>query len=174
VLAFGTEEMRQRVLLCGSTFTFSGPVQVASLGAAVASADIHLSPELETRQRRLSEQIDMVRSLLASQGLPAMRLDHSPIWFVKIGPTDGTTEVVRGLIDDGFYTNPASFPALPVGSAGVRFTQTLYHTDADLEALVTALARRVAALETDVVIDLTDTAAATTTGRTSKFADLNT
>lgn len=174
VLAFGTEEMRQRVLLCGSTFTFSGPVQVASLGAAVASADIHLSAELETRQRQLSEQINMVTSLLASYGLPAARLDHSPIWFVKVGPTDATTEVVRGLIDDGFYTNPASFPALPVGSAGVRFTQTLYHTDADLEALIAALARRMAALDTDVVIDLTDTAAAPTTDRTDKFADLNT
>ena len=50
MLAFGTEEMRQRVLLCGSTFTFSGPVQVASLGAPIASADIHLSAELEDAQ----------------------------------------------------------------------------------------------------------------------------
>ncbi|MCP4306329.1 MAG: aminotransferase class I/II-fold pyridoxal phosphate-dependent enzyme [bacterium] len=175
VLAFGTEEMRRRVLLCGSTFTFSGPVQVASLGAAIASADIHLSDELATRQGRLSEQIDLVRSLLEAHNLPVVSLDHSPIWFVRIGPTDATTDVIRGLMDDGFYTNPASYPALPLGSAGVRFTHTLYHSDQDLEALIGAIARRVALVgKDDGVIDLTDTAMAQEASATTELIESNT
>ena len=156
VLAFGTEEMRQRVLLCGAALTFSGPIQVASLGAAIASADIHLSPEHEVLQNRLLSQIDLMRSMLLEREIPVVGLERTPIWFVKVGAAEATAEVVRGLMDDGFYTNPATFPALPLGSAGVRFTQTLHHSDEDLRRLVDAIARRLPAREPQIVIDLTD------------------
>ena len=165
VLAFGTAEMRQRVLLCGAAFTFSGPVQVASLGAAIASADIHLSPEHEVLQTRLFQQIDLMETLLAEHDLSVEHSERSPIWFVKVGPAEATAALVRGLMDDGFYTNPATFPALPLGSAGIRFTQTLHHSDEEIRNLVHAIARRVNAGGTEIVIDLTDSATIETPAR---------
>lgn len=174
VLAFGTEEMRQRVLLCGSTFTFSGPVQVASLGAAVASADIHLSPEHEVLQERLFQQIGLMGALLAEHDLSVVRSDRSPIWFVKVGPAEATAALVRGLMDDGFYTNPATFPALPLGSAGIRFTQTLHHSDEDIRNLVHAIARRIKAQRTEIVVDLTDSATMEIAAATDNISESNT
>ena len=44
-LAFHDAGLARKVLLRGSTFTFSGPIHPAELGAAVVAADIHLSPE---------------------------------------------------------------------------------------------------------------------------------
>ncbi|MDH3397776.1 MAG: aminotransferase class I/II-fold pyridoxal phosphate-dependent enzyme, partial [Acidimicrobiia bacterium] len=42
-LAFADPDFASRVLLTGGPLTFSGPIHNAELGAAVASADIHLS-----------------------------------------------------------------------------------------------------------------------------------
>ncbi len=97
-----------------------------------------------------------MRSMLLEREIPVVGLERTPIWFVKVGAAEATAEVVRGLMDDGFYTNPATFPALPLGSAGVRFTQTLHHSDEDLRRLVDAIARRLPAREPQIVIDLTD------------------
>lgn len=155
VLAFGTEEMRERVLFTGSSFTFSGPIQVASLGAAIASADMHLAPEHATRQALLDSQITLMRSLLRERKLPVLGLDHqSPIWYVKVGRTKDAVTTARQLMDDGYYVNPAAYPAMPLGSAGIRFTQTLHHSERDLRNLVDALANRIPPIEPEIVVDL--------------------
>ncbi len=49
-LVFPEEELRRRVRTCGGPMIFTGPVQPPMLGAAIASARIHLSPEIETLQ----------------------------------------------------------------------------------------------------------------------------
>lgn len=154
VLAFGSEELKRRVLLTGPTFTFSGPIQVASLGAAIASADIHLSPDLPVLQRRFREQMTLVRSLLHEANLPLVGEEQSPIWFIKIGQADPAIEIVRTMMDAGFYVNPASYPAVPLGSAGIRFTNTLLHSERNLRDLVGELTRLVKKPEPDLVIDL--------------------
>lgn len=158
VLAFGTEELRQRVVYCGSSFTFSGPVQIGSLGAAIASASIHLTGEHQKLQQQLHQRIDLSRDLLLENGLPLMRQDQSPIWFVKVGRVNDAIQLVRDLMEAGFYTNPAGYPAVPLGSAGVRFTQTLHHTEKDLRGLIAAITRLMPTPEPEVVIDLRDTA----------------
>ena len=57
-------------------------------------------------------------------------------------------DVIDDLMADGFYTNLATFPAVPMKHAGVRMTLTLHHTLDDIRALVDALADHVpAALE---------------------------
>ena len=160
VLAFGDPAMRQRVVFTGSSFTFSGPVQIASLAAAVASADIHLSKEHELLQQRLNRQIDLARDLLLEYKLPIKRQDQSPIWFVRVGKVDAAIKLVRELMDDGYYVNPAGDPAVPIGSAGIRFTQTLHHTEEDLRGLIKAIARHMPAPEPEIVIDLRDSAVA--------------
>ena len=47
-------ETARLIRTCGSTLIFSGPLQPALLGAAIASARIHLSHEIDERQRRCS------------------------------------------------------------------------------------------------------------------------
>ncbi|MEQ9415033.1 MAG: aminotransferase class I/II-fold pyridoxal phosphate-dependent enzyme, partial [Cyclobacteriaceae bacterium] len=43
VLVLPDKEMMRKILTCGSSYTFSGPVQPPMLGASIASAKIHLS-----------------------------------------------------------------------------------------------------------------------------------
>jgi hypothetical protein len=48
-------------------------------------------------------------------------------------------QVARGLLDEGFFTNAATYPAVPLRQAGVRFMLTLHHRPSDIEHLVAAL-----------------------------------
>ena len=143
VLVLPSAAMAEQVLLAGATFTFSGPLHPAELGAAVAAADIHLSPERDALEVRLMRQIDYVRSRIVEHQLPAMSLARTPIWFIRVGPSEGAVELARRMLDDGFYVNVSGFPAVPMGMAGIRFTQTLYQTDDHLESFMDCLARNI-------------------------------
>lgn len=143
VLVLPSEEMAEMVLLAGTSFTFAGPVHPAELGAAVAAADIHLSSERDERERRLMESIDYVRDRLVEDQLPAMSLERTPLWFVRMGTPENAIELARRMMADGFFTNVSGFPLVPLGMDGIRFTNTLYHTEAHLERFMDALARNV-------------------------------
>src|SRR4029078_3045351 len=58
VLVYPDEESKRKVQHCGKTLIFSGPIQPPMLGAAIASAKIHLSPEITTLQNKLMDKID--------------------------------------------------------------------------------------------------------------------
>jgi len=154
VLAFGDPDLAERVLLCGAPFTFSGPLQPAALGAAIASADIHLSPEHVERQEALLRKIEMAQSLLVQYDIPAADLSATPVWFVRIGSTDDVVDVMHSVMADGYYVNASAYPAVPLGEAGIRFTQTLHQSDEQLEGLIAAIARAIHS-KVDVTIDLT-------------------
>lgn len=158
VAAFGDAALAWRVQACGGPVTFSGPIQPAALGAAIASADIHLSDEHSVRQARLLGQIDVVRSRLSELRLPVLSLATSPIWFIRIGGVARVIELLRRLRAEGYYLNPSTFPMVPIGYAGVRFSQTLHHSDEHIHGLLDALGRHVPDLadDTDITIDLTD------------------
>lgn len=155
-LVFPNEADAHRVKVCGGTMTFSGPIHPAELGASIAAADIHLSPEQVDRSQKLLQQIDLMASQLTKLGLPAPSLDRTPIWFVKVGGFRQTVELTQRLMDEGFFVNIAAFPAVQMGESGVRFTNTLYHTDDQIIALTEAIARLLPqVLADEPVVDLT-------------------
>ncbi len=142
-LVFPDAELRRRVRTTGGPMIFSGPVQPPMLGAALASARIHLSDELPVRQAALRERIALFDELAEEFCLPLATRDATPIRYVPLGLPRVVLDVVEGLLDDGFYTNYGAFPAVPMKHAGVRMTLTLHHTPDDIRALVSSLARRV-------------------------------
>jgi 7-keto-8-aminopelargonate synthetase-like enzyme len=142
-LVFPDPELRRRVRTTGGPMIFSGPVQPPMLGAALASAAIHLSDELPVRQAALRERIALFDELAEEFCLPLATRDATPIRYVPLGLPRVVLDVVEGLLDDGFYTNYGAFPAVPMKHAGVRMTLTLHHRPEDIRALVAALARRV-------------------------------
>lgn len=142
-LVFPDAESRRRVRTLGGPMIFSGPVQPPMLGAAAASARIHLSPDMVELQGALAARVQCCQDALSRHGLRAAAVSEAPIRFVEIGlPRDACT-VVEALLRDGFYTNVAMFPAVPMRRAGVRFTVTLHHDPADYDRLIAAVARRV-------------------------------
>ena len=156
VLVLPNGEMAESVLRAGATFSFSGPLHPAELGAAVAAADIHLSPERDARAARLMAQIDYVRARLIEHQIPVMSLERTPLWFVRAGSPDNALELARRMMMDGFYVNLAGFPVVPIGMEGFRFTNTIYHTDAHLEAFMDSLARHLPELyqPLEIYVDL--------------------
>jgi 7-keto-8-aminopelargonate synthetase-like enzyme len=158
VLAFGDPSLVRRVQLTGGALTFSGPIPPADLGAATAAAAIHLSPEHAERQERLVEFINWGREQIVRRQLPVASLATTPIWFVRVGPAEATGEMILRLMKDGYYLNASAFPAVPIGHAGVRFTQTLHHTPEQFEGLLDAIAHHLQDLgiAPDVVVDLRD------------------
>ena len=102
-MAFPDAAMAERVQLSGGTMVFSGPLHPAQLGAAIASADIHLSPELEERQAVLNHQIKFVEAALLAADLPVVNIDPTPLWFVRMGGSEQAFELGRRMLDDGFY-----------------------------------------------------------------------
>jgi 7-keto-8-aminopelargonate synthetase-like enzyme len=124
IVASPDREIVETVELCGPPLTFGGPLTPPTLGANIASADIHLSDEIDDLQRELAIRMDLVVATTAELGLPLVASDPTPIFFVEIGRTDLMIDIGRTMVADGFYLNPAAWPAVPHRKAGLRFTVT--------------------------------------------------
>ncbi len=159
-LVFHDPELAARVQIAAGPMTFSGPLHPAELGAAVAAVEIMLSDEQPEMQRRIDQQIRLVARLGRELGLPFGAFAHTPIWFAQIGKHDDAVEVGRRMIEDGYFLNLASFPAVPLGQSGLRFTHTLFHDEEQIEAMLRTLARHIHGVVGERVIDLTDDAPA--------------
>jgi len=142
VMVFPDAETARLVRTCGSTMIFSGPLQPALLGAAIASARVHLSPEIHERQKKLMDRICLFNGLAGARGLPLGSAAATPIRFVRTGDNDTTYRIVGELMDDGFYVNTAVFPAVSAGNGGLRIALTVHQTLDDIRALIDAIARR--------------------------------
>ncbi len=105
-LCGANETDAQRILLMGGTLAFGGPIHPAVLGAGIASAALHLSPEHEDRQGRLYERIDLVNQLVVECGLPVPSVARTPISFVRIGMSDQVIRMAKILMANGFFVNP--------------------------------------------------------------------
>lgn len=120
---------------------FSGPIQPPMLGAAIASARIHLSPEIVRLQKELQERVSLCNRLLEAYGLPLIASSKSPIFYIKLGLPHVAAQMVERLMDEGFCTNYAVYPAVSRRRSGVRFTVTRHLSAEDIRGLVEAIAR---------------------------------
>jgi 7-keto-8-aminopelargonate synthetase-like enzyme len=119
---------------------FSGHIAPPVLGAALASARIHLSPEIASRQEALQRRIAFCNDLIREHDLPLVGSPSVPIRYIGVGPTEMSYGMVSRLMQAGFFTNVGIFPAVSVRRAGVRFTLTCHHHFEDIRALVEAIA----------------------------------
>ncbi len=140
-LIFPDAELRRRVRTCGGQMVFSGPIQPPMLGAALASAQIHLSPEIDELQAELRERIRLCNALMLEAGLPLVAADETPIRYVGAGLPDTAASVAERMMADGFFVNTAPFPCVPMKKAGIRTPLTRHHTPDDIRGMVQSLAR---------------------------------
>lgn len=140
-LVFPDAESRRKVRTCGGPMIFSGPVQPPMLGAAIASARIHLSDEIYSLQEALKERIELWNHLAFAYNLPQVAADATPIRFVKVGSNNAAYAVMKRLQAEGFYTNVSVFPIVPRQHAGIRLALTLHQTPTDIAQLAESLAR---------------------------------
>lgn len=142
-LVFGNRDDMDKVRRCGGPMLFSGPLQPPVLGAALASANLHVSTALPPLQQALMQRIDRVLALGEALGVPFASYDRTPIFFVKFGEASAALEAVTNLRRRGIYTCVSVFPAVPLNHAGVRFTVSVPNEMEDVEQLMLALADEV-------------------------------
>jgi 7-keto-8-aminopelargonate synthetase-like enzyme len=132
------KEMRRKIVTCGSSYTFSGPVQPPMLGASIASAKIHLSDEIYKLQDQLKEKIDLTRSIIDQYKLPLVLPSDSPIFYIGLGLPRVGYNMVKRLLQEGFYTNIGIFPGVPVKCCGLRLAVTNGQTKEDIQQVLDA------------------------------------
>ena len=140
VFIFGDDRLCDLVRNCGGPLIFSGPIQPPMLGAAIESARIHMSDKIKKLQQKLQDNIQYCNYLLKEAKLPLLVENEGPIFFIATGLPRVTYNLVTRLLNDGMYTNPGIFPAVPMKKGGVRFTLTAHHEFADIKLLVDRLA----------------------------------
>jgi 7-keto-8-aminopelargonate synthetase-like enzyme len=145
-LALPSAALRDKVRNCGGPLMFSGPLAPAALGAAVASAELHLSPEFAVMQRELSERMACTRAALARRGLTTATDAETPIFMIHYDSASCAAGVVYALRQRGFFCCPSTFPAVPMNKPSIRFTISRHNSFEDIEALIEQLALVTAAL----------------------------
>ncbi len=139
VMVYPTKELANRVRVCGGPMITSGPIQPAMLGAAIASASIHLSNEIIDLQNDLHDNILYASMLLEQTCLPVISPKSSTVFFIGVAFPKVGYSLVQKMMNDGFYVNLGLFPAVPIKNTGIRFTITRLHTFKQIEALIKTL-----------------------------------
>ena len=143
------EELKELILCCGSTMIFSGPLQPPLLGAAVESAKIHLTSELDLMQADLNHKIQYFIDKSTSNGLPILDDTLTPIFFIGIGEYNMGIDLCSRMIDSGFYCNISAFPSVPHNNTGIRCTITRHLTLADIDNMIETLLENFSAVLLD-------------------------
>jgi 7-keto-8-aminopelargonate synthetase-like enzyme len=114
----------------GRTLIFSASLPPACTAAALAALDVlEREPEMVERLRMLSEQW---RSGLSSMGIDTGE-SETPIVPVHVGDEYSTVMFWKSLLEEGVYTNPVIYPAVPMGKAMLRTSTMATHTPQQIE-----------------------------------------
>ena len=136
IAVFPDVETQRKVTVFGGPLSYSHPVAPPIIGAAVASAKIHLSNEIIERQAAVQKRISLCADLLAQTRLPVISDASTPIFFVAVGQLRLGHNLVHRMLSRGFYVNLALFPAVPVKNTGIRFTINYHQNPEDIKKLV--------------------------------------
>mgnify|MGYP003153525367 CR=1 FL=1 len=119
--------------------SFSAQLEPASVGAAIASAKIHLSSEIFTLQEKLERKIQYFNKRLLDTDLPLIAHNDSPVFFIGAGSPKTGYNLVNRLFKNGIYVNLGIFPAVPIKNTGLRITLSLHNRKEEIDLLVNQL-----------------------------------
>lgn len=139
VLVFPDEKVKWKVRNCGGTMIFSGPVQPPMLGAIIASAKLHLSKEIETYQKELQKRMDYFIDVCKQFDLPLIEESHSPIFFIGVGKPGVGFNMVRRILNHGYFINISVYPSVPYKNTGLRIPITVNNTFEDIYGLLSVI-----------------------------------
>ncbi|WP_299109440.1 aminotransferase class I/II-fold pyridoxal phosphate-dependent enzyme [uncultured Winogradskyella sp.] len=139
VLVCSNKKLYQEIKTFGGPLTFSAQLEPASVAAATASAEIHLSPEINELQEDLKLRIDYFNELVKQTVLPLVDKNRSPVFFIGTGMPKTGYNFINRLMNEGFYVNLGMFPAVPVKNTGVRITISRHNQREEIKALVDAM-----------------------------------
>ena len=134
----GSAPMCDFIRSFASGFIFTTALPPAIAAAATASIQHLKISDVERKQQQL--QVAKLRAKLDRLGIPHMAND-SHIIPVMIGDPVKCRQISDILMRDwGIYVQPINYPTVAKGTERLRITPSPFHSDADIDHLVTALA----------------------------------
>ncbi|HRH65915.1 MAG TPA: aminotransferase class I/II-fold pyridoxal phosphate-dependent enzyme [Bacteroidia bacterium] len=121
-------------------FIFSIQMPPMVLGATVESAKIHLSDEIYTFQDELRLKMEYFNNTARKLGLPLINETNSPIGFIGVGKPDVGYNMVRRMMNQGYYFNLSVFPSVSYNNTGLRIPMNRLHTYEDIDNILGEIA----------------------------------
>lgn len=140
LVVFANQESHRKFKTFGGPLSFSAQLEPAILGAAIASAKLHLSDEIYQMQDELMEKIQYFNALLEEMNVPLVKKNDSPVFYLGTGMPVVGHNFVKRMMNEGFFLNLGIFPAVPVKNTGVRITISRHNTKEDIKALAQTIA----------------------------------
>ncbi|WP_119790825.1 bifunctional aminotransferase class I/II-fold pyridoxal phosphate-dependent enzyme/GNAT family N-acetyltransferase [Flavobacterium anhuiense] len=132
-------KLREKIKTFGGPLTFSAQLEPASVAAAIASCDIHLSDEIYRHQNGLAKKTAHFVGLLSKTSLPLVSDNDSPVFFIGMGTPATAYNFTKRLFSEGFYLNLGIYPAVPIKNTGIRITISAHNKIEDITKLARAM-----------------------------------
>lgn len=129
LLMLGTAKQESLFRRFAIAHAFSASINTAAIGAAMASAEIHNSPELQERQNALRRNITIFDRLMQTEQKDSLM----PIRTIRIGDEMASIACAQELLKQGFYASAIFFPTVARGQAGLRVSLTADHEAGQIE-----------------------------------------
>lgn len=139
-LIFQNEEQKSLIKNCSGPSIFAGPLQPAVLGAAIASAKLHLTDEIDMLQDQLFERMFYFVQTARRYNLPLIGTDLTPIFFIGAGKKEISYKISSFLQKEGYYCMTTAFPAVPMKNSGLRLTVNNHLSLQDIEGMLSRIA----------------------------------
>lgn len=140
LLVFPNEASFRQVKNNGRSFIFSIQMPPMILGATIESAKIHLSNEIYDMQHELKSKIEFFNQKAKELELPLIHDNHSPIRFVGVGKPETGYNMVRRMMNMGYFFNLSVFPSVSYNKTGLRIPVNRLNAYGDIELLLTEIA----------------------------------
>jgi 7-keto-8-aminopelargonate synthetase-like enzyme len=140
LLVYPEEAQLQLVRNTSKAFIFSIQMPPMILGAVIASAKIHLTDEIYTLQNELKEKINYFNIKAKELQLPLINESESPIMFIGVGKPETGYNMVRRLMNAGYYTNISVFPSVSYNNTGLRIPLNNSLTIQDIDGILNTIA----------------------------------
>jgi len=132
-------KLREKIKTFGGPLTFSAQLEPASVAAAIASCDIHLSAEIYNHQAELAKKTAHFSTQLSKSSLPLVSDNDSPVFFLGMGTPATAYNFTKRLYSEGFYLNLGIYPAVPIKNTGIRITISAHNKIEDITDLARAM-----------------------------------
>ncbi|GIJ44971.1 2-amino-3-ketobutyrate CoA ligase [Virgisporangium aliadipatigenens] len=133
-----TPAIKRHLKVNTATYSFSGPVPVASLATVLAGLDVNAARGDELRAdiwRKTRRLLEHVRRL----GVHTPNVSGFPLVELPLRDPAELHAVGRTLLDRGVYTTLAPYPGVPRDEVGIRIQVTAANTDDELDLLIETL-----------------------------------